>query len=430
MSKKAASPLHIEWSVGWVRALNVATGEVAVASSLQGLGNILRGHREALVGVGRKLVFLKAIRLPKAAPDDLRRIVTVQLAQIFPLPADQLVFDFMQTGDVTEEGSLTVVAAIRADDLRQIHADLQHAGLTATRVLPIAMAAASVAASAGLKDALVIEQSEGGVALDVVKRRVVRFSRVASEESDPEIEAQRTLAASGAGSLSLVVVGDLPLEGAQRTYGAALSLLHETPGFSFDLPEDRERRVRSAIAVRYRLAIAWMAIAVIVASYIGVTRHVAASQVEAFNATWTPNLTRLNEDDAAATNNKVKVVGVQQALDRVFNPAQPLSDIISVVGDSLPDGAWLTQINLERGKPMEAHGTAKTSADVGTFVGNLALNPRFRDVRIVFANGALVGKIPVVQFDVTATCVGNLPMPVPQKSHSGLATVASAGVTQ
>jgi len=114
LSKKADSPVHIEWSSDWVRATNIATGQTAEAATIAGLGSILSGVRDVIVGVGRRQVFLKTARLPKAAPDDVRRILSVQMGTIFPLPADQLAFDFVQSQDLNSEGALTLIAAMRA----------------------------------------------------------------------------------------------------------------------------------------------------------------------------------------------------------------------------------------------------------------------------------------------------------------------------
>ena len=116
MSKTIQSPVHIEWTRAAVRAVNIVTHETAQAARLSDLGPILSGHGHPLIGIGRRDVFLKSVRLPKAAPDDLRRILGVQLGQLFPLPPELLSFDFFQTADQTAEGCLTVVAAMRGED--------------------------------------------------------------------------------------------------------------------------------------------------------------------------------------------------------------------------------------------------------------------------------------------------------------------------
>ena len=119
----------------------------------------------------------------------------------------------------------------------------------------------------------------------------------------------------------------------------------------------------------------------------------------------------------AQTQKEASALAQQSALSTAFSPAQPISDISSVITDSLPTGAWLSALSVERGKPVEVRGAAKESADVSHFVDALAASPRFRDVKLVFANNATIGKTSVVEFDVTAWCVGNLPMPAPEKKR-------------
>jgi Tfp pilus assembly protein PilN len=103
------------------------------------------------------------------------------------------------------------------------------------------------------------------------------------------------------------------------------------------------------------------------------------------------------------------------AQKRAFEPAQPLSDLAAVVDDSLPPGAWLTGLSIERGKPLQMRGAARTADDVARFMDTLGATSRFRDVKLVFANSARIDETPVVQFSVTAVGVGNLPMPAPVK---------------
>jgi len=126
-----------------------------------------------------------------------------------------------------------------------------------------------------------------------------------------------------------------------------------------------------------------------------------------------------------------KLTATNAALTTAFQPAQPLSDIAGVITDSLPSGAWLTGLTVERGKPVDIRGASKTSDDVGRFVDALSGNPRFRDVKLVFANSAMIGKAPVIQFNVTATGVGNLPMPSDQKKTLGpaAATTTNGGAS-
>lgn len=68
MSQRTISPLHLDWTPGTVRAVNVLTGETAAAENVAGLGTILNSQKQALVGIGPSRVFLKSLRLPAPPP--------------------------------------------------------------------------------------------------------------------------------------------------------------------------------------------------------------------------------------------------------------------------------------------------------------------------------------------------------------------------
>jgi len=419
VSKTIQSPVHIEWTRAAVRAVNIVTHETAQAARLSDLGPILSGHGHPLIGIGRRDVFLKSVRLPKAAPDDLRRILGVQLGQLFPLPPELLSFDFFQTADQTAEGCLTVVAAMRGEDLKRLQADLKSVGLTAARVLPVALAAPAVAASAGQADALVLESGPSGLALDVVRGGVLVFSRVVAPGSDPECEAKRTLAAAQTGTLPVVAAGEagLPeaLPEALPGFGTSLSLLHEAPPFSFRLAEDRSRELKKRAGERTRLALLLVLSAFLLVALVWVDRQAALAVVKRRQGALARQMTLLRSVQDTEAADAQKVNAVEDVLHRAFGPAQPLGDIVGVVGDRLPAGTWLTGLSVERGKPLQIRGTATTPGDVPRLVHALGANARFRDVRLVFANSVTIGKARLVEFDVSAVCVGNLPLSEPEK---------------
>lgn len=415
VSRILQSPVHVEWTPGGVRAVNIATRETAEAARLSDLGPILSGHGRPLIGIGRRDVFLKSVRLPKADPDDLRRILGVQLGQLFPLPPDQLSFDFFQTADQTSEGCLTVVAAMRGEDLKRLGADLKGAGLTAARVLPVALGAPAVAASAGQADALVLEAGATGLALDVVRGGVLVFSRVVPGPSDTEAEAKRTLAAAQAGALPVVAAGEAGLTEALPGFGTSLSLLHEAPPFAFRLAEDRAREGKKQAGERTRLAVLLALSALLLVALVWADRQEAQAAAKRRQGALARQLTHLRSVQNAEAADAQKVMAVQDVLGRAFGPAQPLGDVVAVVGDRLPSGVWLTGLGAERGKPLQIRGTATAPGDVPRVVHALGASPRFRDVRLVFANSVTVGKARLVEFDVSAVCVGNLPLFEPDK---------------
>jgi len=75
----------------------------------------------------------------------------------------------------------------------------------------------------------------------------------------------------------------------------------------------------------------------------------------------------------------------------------------------------LTGVTLERGKPVQVRGASTDSAGVKQFLEKLNASDRFRDVKLSFANDAKIDDVPVSQFALTATAVGNLPLAEPDK---------------
>lgn len=429
VSKGSQSPVHVEWAASGVRAVNTVTHEAAEARHLSGLGPILSGPGALLIGIGRRDVFLKSVRLPKADSEDLRRILAVQMGQLFPIPPDLLAFDFFQTADQTPEGVLTVVAAMRAEDLRQLHADLKQAGLTAARILPVSLAAPAVAASAGQADALVLEADPAGLVLDLVRGGTLVFSRIVSAASDPECEAKRTLSAANVKALPLVSAGGAGLADALPGFGTALSLLHTAPPFEFQLAEERAKQRQKRAGDRTRLAGLLMLSALLLVALVWADREQAAAAAKKQQGTVARQLTRLQSvQDAAATESQ-QIGAAQDVLHRAFDPAQPLGDIVSVVGDGLPAGTWLTGLTTERGKPVQIRGMAAASTDVPRLVHTLGASRRFRDVRLVFANSVTIGKARLTEFEISAVSVGNLPLSAPDKAEGSGPVQAGAADT-
>ena len=400
MKRGALTSLHLEWAPGLVLAMDRSDNRRARGASIGELGKFVRGHKEALVGVSRSCVFLKTVRLPKATPEELRRLINLRLGQLFPLPASELAFDAYQTEDNNAEGWLTVVGAMRASDLVELRMELADAGLKATRIFPAALAAPAIAAR---PDALVVDKLPSGITLDVVEGGVVRFSRTAPEEANLGHEAQRTLMAAGAKNLETV-------------RGRTLEALHLAPEFTFSLNEDRAKHEKQQLRSKTNLSIMLLVASLLLVGFIWVERTEAQAKVDKASTKWETVLKTLRATRDAEQAKASRATTVKTNLDRAFLPAQPLSDIAQAAGNSLPEGAWLIGVSTERGKPVQLRGTAKRGELVAQMVDSLSASPRFRDVKLVFANGAKIDKTPVVQFNVAATAVGNLPMPAPEKA--------------
>src|SRR5207237_257612 len=97
-------------------------------------------------------------------------------------------------------------------------------------------------------------------------------------------------------------------------------------------------------------------------------------------------------------------------LTRGFHHGQKLGDVVALISNDLPKNAWLTNVGVSRGQNVVIRGTALTGDDVATYVQTLSKEARLRDVKLIFANNALIESTPVVQFSLTAFPVANLPL--------------------
>ena len=93
---------------------------------------------------------------------------------------------------------------------------------------------------------------------------------------------------------------------------------------------------------------------------------------------------------------------------KAFEPAQRPSDILKTISYLLPNDTWLTGVTFERGKTILIRGTSKNSSHVSTYVSGLSKQKRFRDVRLMYANGGEIEGTPTVQFSIVGFPVGNL----------------------
>ncbi|MDX1931446.1 MAG: PilN domain-containing protein [Capsulimonadales bacterium] len=419
MSGKRQPSLYIEWSPGRVRAMETVGRRQASGETLSDIVAVLGGHRDALIGIGRGTVFLKTLSLPKAMPEDLRRLVSVRIGEMFPLPADQLSFDLLQTGERTPEGFLTLIAAVRADDLRMLQSELKRANLQAVRILPVALGSVAVAARAGVSSGIVLETGPYGLTMDTIGDGGLRFSRLAAPNADPAQEARRTLLAFGTPDGRIVTAGSLTLPGAIAREETSLELLSEAPPFGFELSEDRQRVAQRRAALRTRLALLLMLSAFLLIALVWADRHDAQAVVTRGQGQWTRELNRLRSIRDTQNARTQTNTAIETVLDRAFETRQPLADVAAVVGDSLPPSSWLTALILERGKPVQIRATTTNETDVARCLRTLAASGRFRDVKLIFANSGRISETPVVQYSITAVAIGNLPLPEPPKKNSG-----------
>ena len=245
-------------------------------------------------------------------------------------------------------------------------------------------------------------------------------------------ESERTLAAAGIEDIPLLAAGDTEqlraatsvLSGVVTQSSAALDLLHEAPPFMFELAEDRIREKRKRVNLQVRVAAVAMIVSLAAAGTVWADRAQKESAVSHEKSKWTRQLNTQKSTLDTETTAAQASVSKEMTLKDAFVTPQPIEDIAAVAGDQLPKSVWLTGITAERGKPVQIRGTATDSDDVARYLKSLTDSKRFRDVRLVVANTGRISESTVVEFNLTAHAIGNLPMPKPALKKSAAAKPA------
>ena len=185
---------------------------------------------------------------------------------------------------------------------------------------------------------------------------------------------------------------------------------HSGTLLNIELPETVVQRRKRASHARTRVALfVWLA-ALVLGALVWMDRDAAAREASA-ESTEAGRLRAGVAEDIDMIGGRLSAAKSSLSdLNVAFKPAQPISDVLTLVSNSVPEGAWLTGVTFERGKPILIRGTALEGSAVTAYTEALALNERLRDVQLVFANNAEIEGTPVVQFSISAHVVGNLPL--------------------
>lgn len=402
--------LAIEWSPKGVLACEQGHTRAYPAGSA-----LPYGGREALVTVSRRSVFVRKTRVPNASPEEIRTILTMQAEELFPLGVQDLAIDFQLTDDVSPEGRLAIAVAMPTSELRKLKEEVTGVGIKIRQILPVAFGSVLVAQELHMTDAAVVEETVDGLSIDLITDGHLVYSRSAPVGSPIDLEVSRTCAAAGIGCLPVVTVGvtDYP-EAAVVSQTTALTALQKANHLErFVTLEERE-----VIAARkkalYERRMLWSGMSLIVAfafaARVFLDFQSDASVVKAQTARYSANLKR---DQAIRKENETKtntLTAVEKQLKIAFEPAQSLTDMVTVLTNKAPEGIWLTGMTVERGKQLSVRGTGRNGDLVNTYWKNLSAEPRFRDVRLVFANNGTIDTQQVVQFSITLFPNGNVPI--------------------
>lgn len=410
MSRFKGIQWWIEWSPNKVRAIG-GDGAVHEAENLTDLKGRVSGN--AVVLLGRRSSFVRAVRLPNAKPSEISSIAKLQAAQIFPSVQGALTFGHVSTSDVTAEGRLTLLVAAPVATLERIYAEAQPASIRIQGALPVSLGAVTLAKGLNVDHGAVADIGVDGLGIDLVHAGCLVYSRSASDGGDIDAEFERAFLAAqlepGPRILAHGLAGEGSLASNSTCASALIGSAHEYESAVLELPSEVHRRERAAVANRARLAILVAAAAIVVCVLIWNDRKEAFDKVQKAQALFTKDLRGLSKRRETALKTASNVKAALSEVKRAFEPAQPISDVLSVISNSVPADVWLTGVNYERGKPLVLRGVARSNEAVGVLLDSLTSNERFRDVKLVFANQAMIESTNVVQFSMSAHVVGNLP---------------------
>jgi len=405
----------VEWAPNKVRAFDAQSGRWKSGDSV---ASVVAPGSSVVIAPSRRVTYLKSVRVPNVPPSEVRQILNLQLNQLLPISASDAATDFRLTNDVTSEGRLAVVCAVKSELLDQIEREAKDAGAQIKRVVPAAFGSALLAKERGLRDCAVLEYTPDGLALDLIADGELRYSRLAPDvSSEHEIanELKRTFAVAGTSTDQILAAGGLPAREATQSseLGSAEMLAHvnaDALGISLVAPHviaAREAKARSSkarLAVFSTLAAALIWIVVFL-QYADASRKL--SEISAKQQIALQSATAIKNAEQSKLNASLQK---QQIVERAFHPAQPAADVASVVSNCVPSGVWLTGLIFEKGKPLQIRGSALSSQQVTEFMQRLGNSGRFRDVKLAFMNNAGSNAFNTVQFSATAHVIGNLPL--------------------
>jgi Tfp pilus assembly protein PilN len=357
-------------------------------------------------------MFARTTRVPNTDRTTIRQILTIRIAELFPIALGEAAFDFILTDDVSEAGKLAVVFAMNSTDIRSLRSQITSASVKILGIVPEAAGAVIIAKEAGIKDAALVGCADEGMTVDIISNGSLVLSRTTIGGAAVLSEVRRSFAAAGLSTTQVIGIGGYSFEHSDRVIAAneieAIAKANDLP--KLELPDEVAKQQHDIENGKIRQAVLVLVAAVVALGYVANDYAEATVAVQAKAAKNAKSMSRLTALTGTLETRAQKSARRRQAVDLAFLPAQRLSDVARLVANRAPAGIWLTGVNAERGKPLLVRGTAKTSDQVSEYLQNLNREARLRDVKLVFANNATIDKAPVVQFSVSAVAVGNLPV--------------------
>ncbi len=415
MKRQLKPDIVFSWSPSQVAAMELSSGQKSVGADFASVSIITAG-KSALVGIGRERTFIKTVRLPKVSGDDLRQLVFVQWKSLFPIEEADAAFCAHQTSDVTADGILTVVAAVRTTDLIEIREQLATRGIKQVHFVPMAVSAAAALASLGITDGLVVDGNGSQTTFDLVSGGETVLSRSVLHAESAEIEAKRTLLADGQSTAQVFATSNVVFNGAQVLSADLLSSLADVTGHDLISRQEQAAELAGISKKNNRLSIYFLIAAVLLLAVVLTQRFDEEQVVIQGEAKWAKRVAKARSNRKIAELESKKQTDFTNLLDPAFEPGQRLSDALGSIIVAAPANIWLTGVNMDRGRPIQIRGTAMTNEAVTQFVNVLGASDRFRDVQLVNASLAKIEQTEVVNFTMNVTAVANVPLPKPQKT--------------
>ncbi|MFM9873604.1 MAG: PilN domain-containing protein [Fimbriimonadaceae bacterium] len=389
---------------------------VSPTEALAAIGN----PKHITLALGRRQVFVKAVRLPDVPINEARNLLRFRLEDLFPVPANEVAYDLVATPDVNAEGREFIVFGTKSDTIKQARALFAHAGTKLDRIIPACIGSEQLGDSA--LSSLVIAPSSEGIALDAVDHGHVFYSRVAgnlSTQAEVEAEIARVSAASGLTNPTVIAHNSLRELVSPNVRLADLHPLNNLSTHSGEidlrLPEDLALASSTKLNSRKRLAFYLGLCLAIAAAAAWWSRDEETTKVKKVKEQYSKRVDDLKRQTGLRSTDITKLKNRTTMVADGIEPKQNLSDVVVIAANASPDGLWLTGMNVERGKDLAVRGTAMSNAQVAAFVDALSASARLRDVKLAFSNNNTIGETPVVQFSVTAHVIGNMPLTDPRK---------------
>jgi hypothetical protein len=410
----------IEWSPEACLVTDPAThaisSHVSPTEALASMGN----PKRITLALGRRQVFVKAIRLPDVPLDEARNLLRFRLEDLFPLPAADVAYDLIATQDVNAEGREFVIFATKSETIKQARALFNHAGAKIDRIIPASLGSEKLGDSA--LSSIIIAPSSEGIALDAIDRGHVIYSRVAgpvTTQAEIEGEIARVSAASGLVNPTLIAhssLQELVSPNVRISNEHPLNLLSAmTSELDLRLPEDLALASSSKLNSRKRLAFYLGLCCALAVGAAWWSRDDENTKVKKVQERYAKRTDSLKRQTSLLATEITKLKGHEIMVSDGIEPKQTLSDVVTIAANAAPDGLWLTGLNVERGKDLSVRGTALSNAQLAAFVDGLSASARLRDVKLAFSNINTIGETPVVQFSITAHVIGNMPLTDPKK---------------